>query len=222
MTENSDLFQRIAVHPSTNFPGRTQEHVLLQLLRKKPEPEVESWIEQARETARAAGLDESKLASGSGGHNYDDDDGYGLGQEEEVPSDPFNEQWADMRDAFQEELQHYVTVQAKKKYTVEEQAMGVENVRTGLKRDLEESDEEEEEEEEEEEDEEEEEEEEEGAVGVPSIAAGASTSGSGKPVKHPEQLFWLSARGNFNIPRNIPFESQRKLVQPTKRSAPPR
>ncbi|KAI0150900.1 mediator of RNA polymerase II transcription complex subunit 8-domain-containing protein [Pestalotiopsis sp. NC0098] len=35
MSNNDELFSRLAVHPSTNFPGRTQENILLQLLRKK-------------------------------------------------------------------------------------------------------------------------------------------------------------------------------------------
>ncbi|KAL2017672.1 hypothetical protein VTK56DRAFT_1886 [Thermocarpiscus australiensis] len=216
-TEYSDLFQRIAIHPSTNFPGRTQEHVLLQLLRKKLEPDVEGWVEDARETARAAGLDPSTLATGvrpRGANGYDDEDTYGLDQEDEVPSDPFNEQWADMLDAFQETLQQYVTVQVKKKYTVEEQAIGIENVRTGLKRNLEESDEEDEEEEEEEE--------EEVGPGGPAAGAGAATTAGGKPVMQPEHVFWLMATGDFTVPRNIEFVSQRKATETTKRPAPPR
>lgn len=231
-TDNADLFQRIAIHPSTNFPGRTQEHVLLQLLRKKLEPDVESWVEEARETARTAGLDASKLATGArepagggGGDGYESEDTYGLDRDDEVPSDPFNEQWADILDAFQTSLMEYVTVQVKKKYTVEEQAMGVENVRTGLKRDLEESDEEEEGD-----DDDEDEDEEaggesavaQGDAGVPTAGAGTSTAaGENLPIQ-PEHLFWLSVKGDFNLPRNVEFESRRKVTQKTKRPAPPR
>ncbi|KAL2261447.1 hypothetical protein VTK26DRAFT_4164 [Humicola hyalothermophila] len=219
--ENADLFQRIAIHPSTNFPGRTQEHILLQLLRKKLEPSVEHWVEEARETARAAGLDPGKLSSGTpvGGANGYHDDDYGLDQEDDIPSDPFNEQWADIRDAFQESLHEYVTVQVKKKYTVEEQAMGIENVRTGLKRDLEESDDEYE-------DEDEEEEEEEPALASGGAAGQVSGAGAGaaagRPALQPEHLFWLAVQGNLNIPRNIDFESTRKVKETTKRPAPPR
>ncbi|KAL2130396.1 hypothetical protein VTI74DRAFT_6524 [Chaetomium olivicolor] len=220
-TENADLFQRIAVHPSTNFPGRTQEHVLLQLLRKKLEPDVESWVEEARNTARAAGIDPSKLAAGvrtRGEHDYDDEDNYGLDQDD-VPSDPFNEQWADMRDAFQETLQQYVTVQVKKKYTVEEQAMGTENVRTGLKQNLEESDEEDEDEEDE--DDEDEDNAAAAAQGGPA-EAGAGAAAGEKAVLEPEHAFWLAAQGNFNLPRNIELESQPKGNGPPKRPGPPR
>ncbi|KXX83221.1 Mediator of RNA polymerase II transcription subunit 8 [Madurella mycetomatis] len=234
-TDNADLFQRIAIHPSTNFPGRTQEHVLLQLLRKKLEPDVESWVEEARETARAAGLDASKLATGArapgagggaGGNGYEsEEDTYGLDREDEVPSDPFNEQWADILDAFQTSLMEYVTVQVKKKYTVEEQAMGVENVRTGLKRDLEESDEEEDGEDEDEDEDEEAGGESAAAQGdteVSTAGAGARTAASEKLPIQPEHLFWLSVKGDFNLPRNVEFESRRKVTQKTKRPAPPR
>jgi mediator of RNA polymerase II transcription subunit 8 len=217
ITENSGLFNRLAVHPSTNFPGRTQEHILLSLLRKKLEPEIEGWVEEARETARAAGLDESKLAGGvreRGEHDYDDEDTYDMDQEDDVPSDPFNEQWADMRDAFQHTLQEYVTVQVKKKYTVEEQALGIENVRTGLRQTLEESDEEEEDEEEEEEGDEE--------VAAAAAGAGPAVAG-GEPVLEPEHLFCLAARGDLNlIPADFPFESTRARTVATRRPAPPR
>jgi len=225
MTENSDIFKRIAIHPSTNFPGRTQEHMLLQLLRKKLEPEVESWVEEARETARAAGIDVSKLSGPGGGaptrgmNGYGDDDEYGMDDEDEgVPSDPFNEQWADMLETFQHSLHHYVTVQLKKQYTVEEQEMGIENVRTGLKRELRDEDEDEDEDEEEEE---------EGvagvAGGVASQGAGAGTAGAAKkPVIQPEYLFWLAARGDTRVSRNIEFEAMRKVAQTAKRPAPPR
>ncbi|KAL2180159.1 mediator of RNA polymerase II transcription complex subunit 8-domain-containing protein [Thermothelomyces heterothallicus CBS 202.75] len=238
--ENADLFQRLAIHPSTNFPGRTHEHILTQLLRKKLEPDVENWVEEARATARAAGVDASKLAAGvrpRGVHDYDDEDAYDLGaavNPDDAPSDPFSEQWADMADNFRQTLQQYVTVQVKKKYTVEEQAMGIENVRTGLRQTLEESDEEDE-------DEDEEEEEEEEAAGttaaqaVPGAPAAAGAAGAagaaegqggrrgGFPVVvEPEHIFYLQAQGSFDLPRNIPLESKRVQTGATRRVAPPR
>ncbi|KAJ4296968.1 mediator of RNA polymerase II transcription subunit 8 [Collariella sp. IMI 366227] len=219
-TENADLFQRVAVHPSTNFPGRSQEHVLLQLLRKKLEPDVENWVEEARNTARASGIDPSKLAAGMrvrGEHDYDDEDTYGMDQED-VPSDPFNEQWADMRDAFQETLKQYVSVQVTKKYTVEEQAMGVENVRTGLKQNLEESDEEDEDEDE---DEEEADDDDVAMQGGP-VGTGAGAAAGGKTLLEPEHAFWLAAQGSLNLPRNIELESQPKGSGMPKRPGPPR
>ncbi|KAK3904751.1 mediator of RNA polymerase II transcription subunit 8 [Staphylotrichum tortipilum] len=216
-TENAGLFQRLAVHPSTNFPGRTQEHILLSLLRKKLEPDVESWVEEARETAHVAGLDASKLSAGMrerGEHDYDDEDTYGM-DEDDAPSDPFTEQWADMHDIFMQSLQQYVTVQVKKKYTVEEQAMGVENVRTGLRQPLVDSDDEEDEDEEEDEAEEQ---------AVPAAAgAGAPPATDGKQAVEPEYLFCLMARGDLRLtPRDFPFESRPAPARPTGRPAPPR
>ncbi|KAL6411259.1 Mediator complex, subunit Med8 [Ilyonectria robusta] len=54
LSENSDILTRMAIHPSTNYPGRTQENVLTQLLRKKLEPDVEELVADGRDTARLA------------------------------------------------------------------------------------------------------------------------------------------------------------------------
>ncbi|KAF4589421.1 hypothetical protein GQ602_003310 [Ophiocordyceps camponoti-floridani] len=54
LAENADLFGRMALHPATNYPGRTQEGVLTQLLRKKLEPDVEELVVEGREAARLA------------------------------------------------------------------------------------------------------------------------------------------------------------------------
>jgi mediator of RNA polymerase II transcription subunit 8 len=123
IAENAGLFQRIAIHPSTNFPGRTHEAILLQLLRKKPEPEVEERVAQARQVAAETTPD-------------------GIAT--------LNEVWSDLREWCAERIPRYVRQEAGDVYTAEERAMGIEKVRTGLKRNLEESDEESSEEEEEE------------------------------------------------------------------------
>ncbi|KAK5663598.1 hypothetical protein OQA88_4029 [Cercophora sp. LCS_1] len=194
--ENAELFSRIAVHPSTNFPGRTQEHILLTLLRKKLEPDVETRVEEARETARSAGLDASKLASGKIGGGYgDDDDGVGYEEEGGVPEDPFNELWADIRDACFEGIKEFIETQASEAYTVAEKELGTENVRTGLKRNLEEDSEEDDDEEEEEEE-----------------MVGQGTKGAviGGNALQPEHVLWFAARGDLSLPPNIELESQRR------------
>ena len=222
------MFQRLAIHPSTNFPGRTQEHILTQLLRKKLEPDVESWVEEARATARAVGVDASKLAGGvhrRGEHDYDDEGTYGMDEDDDdATQDPFSEQWTDMLENFQQTLQQYVTVQVKKKYTAEERAAGVENVRTGLRQTLEESDEEDEDE-----DEEEEYEEEDdaaatgGAGGLATGVGGPAAAGGGMfAAIEPEHVFYLQAQGNLNLPGNVPIESKRIQTAPARRVAPPR
>jgi len=48
LSKHADLFASTVVYPSTNFPGRTQENLVGQLLRKKLEPNVETWVEEGR------------------------------------------------------------------------------------------------------------------------------------------------------------------------------
>ncbi|KFY15268.1 hypothetical protein V492_02108 [Pseudogymnoascus sp. VKM F-4246] len=62
LSKHSDLFSQTVVYPSTNFPGRTQEGLIGQLLRKKLEPSAESWVEEGRALGKpdseGAGRDE--------------------------------------------------------------------------------------------------------------------------------------------------------------------
>lgn len=151
-----------------------------------------------------------------GEHDYDDEDTYGMDEDDDAPSDPFTEQWADMHDIFMQSLQKYVTVQVKKKYTAEEQEMGIENVRTGLKQALVDSDDEEDE------DEEEEDEAEEQAVPA-GAGAGAPPAAGGQQAVEPEFLFCLAAKGDLRLaPRDFPFESRPVQARNAGRPAPPR
>ncbi|KAK3393707.1 mediator of RNA polymerase II transcription complex subunit 8-domain-containing protein [Podospora didyma] len=219
--ENSELFQRIAVHPSTNFPGRTHEHLVYQLLRKKLEPAVEGWVEEARETAKAAGLDPNKLGTtrpnggrvGGGYGSDDDDDDYGLGMDEDPPSDPFNDQWADIVAASDEKIGSHLSKQVAQAYTVAEQQMGIENVRTGLKRTLRAEDADSSDEEDDEEDEEDEDEE---MAGTERDGADLPLSGPGQKIE-PELVLWLAARGDPFLPPNIELEWQRKQREAAKK-----
>ena len=97
------------VYPSTNYPGRTQEGLLGQLLRKKLEPQVETWVEQGL----AAETDVNGVAKA--GEN-----------EEELWS--WAQDWIGMRVA------KYAMEEAGDNYTVEERENGIENVNTGLRR----------------------------------------------------------------------------------------
>jgi mediator of RNA polymerase II transcription subunit 8 len=107
----------MAIHPSTNYPGRTQENILTQLLRKKLEPDVEELVAQGRETA--------KLATPEGVAKLQDI-------------------WEELREWTQSRIATYVRDEAGDVYTKEERESGVENARTGLRRGLDdESDEEE-------------------------------------------------------------------------------
>ncbi|KAK2061883.1 hypothetical protein LY76DRAFT_566027 [Colletotrichum caudatum] len=193
LTENTHVFQHLHVFPDVAYPGRVHENILTQLLRKKLEPGVEEWVERGREAARE--LRASAPASEGGGGEA------GL---EEV--------WRGVRDWTVERVQRYVLEEAGDVYTAEERERGVENVRTGLKRSLEEDDDEEEEEEESDEE----------GGGDGDVAM----SGQGqqkqqqqqqqqKPPKptgpEPEMLFWFEARGDFDLPQNVDLLSQAGL-----------
>ncbi|KAG5984890.1 hypothetical protein E4U55_002645 [Claviceps digitariae] len=191
LNDNAELFTRMAIHPSTNYPGRAQENVLTQLLRKKLEPDVEELVLEGRETARWATKE-------------------GLAALQAI--------WEEVREWTQGRIAEYVRDEAGDVYTREERERGVKGVRTGLRRALDEDSEEEEEEEEEEgggrnrkeeEDEDEddddddvdvddeEDEEEDGEDG----RGGAMNRGA-----EPETLLWFAARGDFEVPRNVEYE----------------
>ncbi|VBB71747.1 Putative Mediator of RNA polymerase II transcription subunit 8 [Podospora comata] len=144
LTDKSALFHRIAVHPSTNFPGRTQLDFLSSMLRKKPEPEIETKMEMGMQRAREVGVDEAVLAEiarrnkrreGGDDEDYEEGGGGGGGDGDEGEDEEANnEKWADCWFLFDRGLKEYINVQEGRSYTVEEQEMGVESVRTGLRR----------------------------------------------------------------------------------------
>ncbi|KAK0669329.1 mediator complex, subunit Med8 [Cercophora samala] len=248
LSRNHELFQRIAVHPSTNFPGRTQLDFLSSMLRKKPEPEIETKMEMGLERAKEAGVDEGFLAALAeearlkragllggqrGGKEEEieyDSGGRGKeGKKEEDEEDemvddgePNNEQWADCLWLLGQNLHSYVSVQERRNFTLEEQEMGVERVRTGLRRNLVE-----EEEESDEEDEEDEEEEDEDLVMMDGSGGGRGqqpgvVQASGNAGVQPEHLFWLYARGRTDLPPRIELESNRVPTKGQVKRLPPR
>ena len=127
LAQHADLFQRVAVHPSTNFPGRTQEGLLPQLLRKKLDIPVEDWVNEGR----------TIQATTEAGKEKEDE-----------------ELWVWARGFIGERVAKYAIEEAGSNYTAEEREMGIENVRTGLRRKLEDDEGSEDEDEDEDEDEE--------------------------------------------------------------------
>lgn len=115
----------MAIRPSTNYPGRVQEGVLTQLLRKKLEPDVEELVSEGRETAH--------LATPEGINDLQDI-------------------WHELRQWTQGRIATYVRDEASDAYTEDERATGTESVRTGLKRDVEEDEDDEDEDDEDEDD----------------------------------------------------------------------
>ncbi|KAI1363275.1 mediator of RNA polymerase II transcription complex subunit 8-domain-containing protein [Xylaria arbuscula] len=128
LAQNNALFSRVAVHPSTNFPGRTQENILLQLLRKKPEPDVEAKIDKGRETLATMSLPGNAAQMG------------GAASAAANPRDKeaaLGDIWGNTRNSCQERIAEYVVNEEGDYFTAEEHDMGIENVRTGLQRNFE-------------------------------------------------------------------------------------
>ncbi|PHH67098.1 hypothetical protein CDD81_4493 [Ophiocordyceps australis] len=158
VTENDQVLSRMAVHPSTNFPGRTQENVLTQLLRKKLEPDVEELVCQGQAIASAT-----------------------------TPTgmQALRQVWDEVRAWTHARIASHVRDEAGNVYTREEREAGVQTVRTGLRRVLdEESDDEDDEDEE-------------------TLAGGQGAQPTGPEI---ETLLWFASRGDFELPRHIEFE----------------
>ncbi|MCJ1350740.1 MAG: mediator of RNA polymerase II transcription subunit 8 [Icmadophila ericetorum] len=114
---HASLFSSMPVYPLPTFPGRTQENLLGQLLRKKLEPNVEDWVAEGKTIATRTGK--------------------GEGLKHEELRELWN--WAGMA-ANEQARRHTWGGQ----YTIEERERGVENVITGLKKKLKDDDAEEE------------------------------------------------------------------------------
>ena len=107
LAQHAELFQRVAIHPSANFPGRTQEGLSQQLLRKKLEIPVEDWVNEGRTTQAAIEADRAKEN---------------------------DELWSWAREYVGERVAIHVLDTRGRYYTAEERELGIENVRTGLKK----------------------------------------------------------------------------------------
>lgn len=60
LSTHSPLLASLAVFPLPNYPGKTQEPLLGQLLRKKLEPGVEDWVAKGKEIADQGARDEDR------------------------------------------------------------------------------------------------------------------------------------------------------------------
>lgn len=101
----------MVVFPLPQFPGRTQEHILQQMLRTKLEPNVEDWVERGQEVAQTAS--KSSLPG--------------------LSDTDLDQLWEDAPPVASEKGRKQ---QWGNDYTLAEVEMGVQNVRTGLKREL--------------------------------------------------------------------------------------
>lgn len=108
LADHAELLSRVVVHPQTSYPGRTHEHVLTQLLRKKLEPHIEDWAQDGRQQWQ-------QLEAGLLGEKRQD----------------MEELWTWAGDCVHEKVSNYI-VQSDP-YTFEERRNGIENVNTGLR-----------------------------------------------------------------------------------------
>ena len=105
----------MAVFPLPGFPGRAQEGLLGQLLRKKVEPGVEDWIQEGLN----AGNSMARLRS----------------NDADVTGENLENLWDWAAGALQDELRRYLPTFGGN-YTLEERKIGIQNVVTGLQRTL--------------------------------------------------------------------------------------
>jgi mediator of RNA polymerase II transcription subunit 8 len=131
LSRNADSLNRTVVYSSTNYPGRTQEGLLGQLLRKKLEPQVESWVDEGRK------IQESTKQEAPGDRKGDED---------------IEELWEWGKDWIGGRVATYILEEAGDSYTAEEREMGIENVNIGLRRKPDEEDSDEDEDEDDDED----------------------------------------------------------------------
>ncbi|GAM89381.1 hypothetical protein ANO11243_074180 [Dothideomycetidae sp. 11243] len=128
------LLRAAHAYPLPSYPGRTQEHSLIMLMRKKLQPGVEDWIEDgARKGAQIQGAESTKLANGTAngtsktlGHQDLEELWNWAGPEgNRIARDIGDDAFADV-------------------FTLAEQEAGIEDVVTGLRRKFWESDDEDE------------------------------------------------------------------------------
>lgn len=127
ISEHHELLSSLVAYPAPSFPGTTQQGVLEQLLRTKLDPRVQDWVEKGLKAGTKSAEENRGLS-----------------------------------EAELEELWAWAPIEANQEarrrnwggnYTLEERETGIQNVVTGLSRQLDDDDESEESDEEEDEDE---------------------------------------------------------------------
>ena len=118
---NAQLLKEAHAYPTSSFPGHVHEYMLSQLLRKKLEPGAEDWIYE-HTTKRQA----EQQANGVSKHDHG------------LKDDDLRELWS-----WASETSRSIVVPMVEdggamadNYTIAEREAGVENVSTGLRRDL--------------------------------------------------------------------------------------
>ncbi|CAK7216190.1 mediator of RNA polymerase II transcription subunit 8 [Sporothrix curviconia] len=154
----------------------------------------------------------------------DEEDENGDSENFNGPREPFGlgDVWHEARAWTMGRLEQFIREEAPDMYTKEERERGVENVRTGLRRSLE--DDEDDEDDDDDDDDDDDAEDETGGSGSnddvnmldgapatsrPSQATQQPSKPPAGPAVEPEVLLWLAARGDTDLPRYVEIESQR-------------
>ncbi|KAI5294944.1 mediator of RNA polymerase II transcription subunit 8 [Ascosphaera acerosa] len=140
LSDNSALLSSLLAYPTPDYPGRSQAGILSQLMRTKLEPAAEDWIEKGRSAGTNAS-DQPGAAAAFGG-------GAQSGPPTEVGarrrvSEDASSSTSDLSVQELKKLWRWAPIEANRlarqrnwggNYTLEERAMGIENVVTGLQR----------------------------------------------------------------------------------------
>ncbi|OXN07429.1 hypothetical protein CDV58_03553 [Aspergillus fumigatus] len=118
LADNKDLLSALVAYPGPSYPGRTQAPTLEQLLRTKLDPRVEDWVSRGRRAGASALEDRGALSESALAELWD---------------------WAPVEANQEARRRNWGG-----NFTLEEREMGIQNVVTGLRRQLEDEDEEEE------------------------------------------------------------------------------
>ncbi|KAF3387097.1 Mediator of RNA polymerase II transcription subunit 8 [Penicillium rolfsii] len=130
LSDHRDLLSSIVAYPGPEYPGRTQESMLQQLLRTKLDPRVEDWVARGRTAGTVPS--QSELGSTSAISNPS-----GRATTKQLSESELTELW------------NWAPIEANQEarqrnwggnYTLEEREAGIENVVTGLRRQLEDDD----------------------------------------------------------------------------------
>ncbi|KAJ5108081.1 hypothetical protein N7456_004756 [Penicillium angulare] len=145
LSEHGDLLSSLVAYPGAEYPGRTQANTLEQLLRTKLDPRVEDWVARGR----VAGTEASSLSGGSA-----------IPAPGAIAATAAAEQKKPLSETELRELWEWAPIEANEEarrrnwggnFTLEERDAGIQNVVTGLKKQLEDDEEESDEEDEEDE-----------------------------------------------------------------------
>jgi len=211
LSDNHGLFSRIAIHPSTNFPGRQHEGVVGTLLRKKLEPELEDWVQNGRVAALEAGIDRSKLGDVriDVGDDYDDDYNPRPEPVMEESVEGLTELWSYAAKAYSDRFSYYLEHEEDSNFTLAEHAMGIGKIRTGLSRNLAA-------------DEDDYDEDEQGGAGKDVNMTDAAVPGQPQQQQppqpqqlqmEPEYALCFGARGDMSLPASVQLDLQQRLKE---------